>query len=231
MKHKFLLIILFSFIFSKSFSQNDSSNTIFSIPDSIANKSIDYDENLNDLFAYETQIQTQKLLKNLFLIGFIFMTIIVIFLFYINNTKIKQVVRLVKKQEYDIVLKKFEVEKLSIILNNTVDAIVIIDDINNILWNNQSFYELYEISKEEVINKNIDFFSNEDNKIQELLDKTKIEKKPIQYTFSFKSKNDRIIYIQRRILPITDSKSEIKNFAIIDTDYTALKIAFDKQNS
>lgn len=231
MKHKFLLIILLSFIFSKSFSQNDSSNTIFSIPDSIANKSIDYDENLNDLFAYETQIQTQKLLKNLFLIGFIFMTVIVIFLFYINNTKIKQVVRLVKKQEYDIVLKKFEVEKLSIILNNTVDAIVIIDDINNILWNNQSFYELYEISKEEVINKNIDFFSNEDNKIQELLDKTKIEKKPIQYTFSFKSKNDRIIYIQRRILPITDSKSEIKNFAIIDTDYTALKIAFDKQNS
>jgi len=228
-------ILFTSFILLLSitiFSQNIDSNVnnSYPIPDSLVqNSSIQNDitQELTEDFIFDTKLQAQKLQKNLFLAGFIFMSLVVVFLFYVNNTKIKQVLEMVKIHERQLDIKNFEVEKLSIILNNTIDGIAIIDDQNNILWNNSSLLELYGYTDEDIINKSIDFLSSEKSEINELIEKSKKDKKPVQFTFEFKNKNDNTIYIQRRIIPITDQKNNIDNFAIIDTDYTALKLAVD----
>ena len=233
---KILSIIFILSISLSIFSQNTDTvpQNTYSIPDSLVqNSSIDKKMNSDfnkELFS-KTELQSQRLQKNLFLAGFIFMTFVVIFLFYINNIKLKQVLEMVKIQERQMEVKNFEVEKLSIILNNTIDAIAIIDDQNNILWNNTSLLDLYGYSDDDIRNKTIDFLSSKNTDIQELIDKTKTDKKPVQFTFEFKNKNENTIYIQRRIIPLTDTKNNIDNFAIIDTDYTALKLAVDKKDN
>lgn len=233
MKIKIILTSILLVISLSVIGQNDtSSSTSFPLPDSVIdNSNIDdyqMSTDFDEVFLYKTEIQSQKLLKNLFLSGFIFMSLVVIFLFYMNNSKIKKVVELVKIQEREINLKKFEVEKLSTILNNTVDGLTIIDNKNKILWNNKSFLLLYGYEKNEVETLNIKFLSSENEEIQKLIDKCISEKTPVQFTFDFKNKNNDTIYIQRRIIPISDDKNEIENFAIIDTDYTALKLAVNK---
>lgn len=231
-KIAFLMLLIFSAL--NFFGQTDSLdlNQTYSIPDTLTDNLYDTDlsdMNYEDNFILETQLQSQKLLKNLFLIGFIFMTFVVIFLFYINNVKIKEVLQMVKIQERQIDLKKFEIEKMSFILNNTIDAICIIDTQNKILWNNSSFISLYGYEKEELENKKIDFFTSENNNIQELLENAKNNKKPVQFTFDFKNKLQQTIFVQRRIIPISNHDNSTENFAIIDTDYTALKIALGEK--
>ena len=232
MKNKITLTIVLLIVSTTIFGQTDTANTAFPIPDSIIDNSIvdNYGDmtDFDDVFLYKTQIQSQKLLKNLFLGGFIFMTLIVIFLFYVNHTKIKQVVKLIKIQEREIYVKKFEVEKLSSILNNTMDGIVIIDKKNKILWNNNGYLSLYNYEKDELEAARINFLLSENEEIQKLIDNCIKEKKPIQFTFDVKNKNNDTIYIQRRIIPISDQDKKIENFAIIDTDYTALKLATKK---
>lgn len=228
MKFRLIIFSLFLIIPVISFSQNDTTKQNYSIPDSIIENQTDINDNtINESFLLKSKLESQKLLKNLFLAGFIFMSLVVIFLFYINNVKIKQVLKMVKKQERQMELKNFEIEKLSIILNNTIDAIVIIDAKNNILWNNTSFLNLYGYAQEEIKDKKIDFFNSENTDIQELIDKVKENQKPVQFTFDFKNKEKQTIFIQRRIIPMTNSKEKIQNFAVIDTDYTALKLAVD----
>lgn len=229
-----LIIFLFIIISTNIFAQKDTiKDNTYPIPDSLVQNSANNNTltpQINDNFIFDTQLQTQKLQKNLFLAGFIFMTFVVIFLFYVNNTKIKQVLEMVKVQERQMEIKGFEIEKLSVILNNTIDGIAIIDDHNNILWNNTSLLELYGYSDDDIRNKTIDFLSSKNEDIQVLINKTKEQKKPVQFTFEFINKAGNTIYIQRRIIPLTDQKNNIDNFAVIDTDYTALKLAVDNTN-
>ena len=158
------------------------------------------------------------------------MSVMVIFLFYINNVKIKQILKLVKIQEQQVGAKDFEIERLSIILNNTMDGIAIIDKNNKILWHNSSFLHLFGIKKENIDDAKLDFFSSENTDIQELINKAKNDNKPVQFTFDIKNKNGDTVFIQRRIIPISDSENVVENFAIIDTDYTALKLALKDKN-
>lgn len=229
MKIKIFFILIFVFSTNLNFSQTkDSLN--YAIPDSILkNTSISYDNKANNFsfdqkLNYQTEIQTQKLLKILFLSGFIFMSLIVIFLIYINNVKIKQILQMIKVQKSQLDVKNFETEKLSIILNNTVDGVAIIDEQNNILWCNRAFNQLFGYSEQELASKPIDFFSSNDQQINQMLQKSKMELTPVQFAFSVKNKDGLDLFIQRRVIPIVDANN-IRNFAIIDTDFTALKIA------
>ncbi len=229
MKYQFLILILFYLIPLSVFSQKDSNKSfVYPIPtDSLNNLSYDYlpeDNSFDEIFMYKTQIQTQKMMKNLFLAGFIFMTIVVIFLFYFNNTKIKQVFAMIKIQERELFIKKFEVDKLSTIINNTMDGIVILNKEQSILWNNLSFLQLYKYTEEDLKNKKINFFDFEDEEIKQLIVKCKNDNKPIQFTFEHKL-GENTFHIQRRIIPLVDNNTNDVNYVIIDTDYTALKMA------
>jgi PAS domain S-box-containing protein len=233
---KILTLIFIAFLYLSIPAQNLTDTNIdinFPVPDSITqsfDNQLDADKQINDLIIVNSELQSQKLLKNLFLAGFIFMSVMVIFLFYINNVKIKQILKLVKIQEQQVGAKDFEIERLSIILNNTMDGIAIIDKNNKILWHNSSFLHLFGIKKENIDDAKLDFFSSENTDIQELINKAKNDNKPVQFTFDIKNKNGDTVFIQRRIIPISDSENVVENFAIIDTDYTALKLALKDKN-
>jgi len=233
---KILITLIFISVSLLNYAQTDSitsiipNNTIDSQINAINNPLKNDTPNFDSLMEYESNIQTQRLLKNLFLIGFIFMSLLSIFLFYINNVKIKQIVNMVKIQDRQIDIKNFEVEKLSIILHQTNDGIAIVDDTSNINWFNNSFLKIYGYTEQEIENEKIDFFRSENEDIQNLLDKVKTEKKPVQFTFEFKDKKGDTLYIQRKVLPFSDDKSQVTNYAFIDSDLTAIKLALEQTN-
>ncbi len=198
------------------------------VSDSISSFQILSQQNLSKLFYLQTELQTQKFLKSIFLLGFIFMTIVVIILFVFYYTKIKQILKLIQIQEKEIKLRQFEVDKLSIIINNVMDATSITDKDGNIIWANKSFERIFGFNPENV---KTNVFETNDPDIKELHEQLKQQHKPIQYTTELQNANGQKIWIQRRIIPLVNSKNEIMNFAVIDTDYTALKLATKNTNN
>lgn len=222
------VIILFFVVtcLNALFSQTNPQN--FSIPDSLIKNDKtqfgSFDKSIfEEKISLQTELQTQKLFKIIFLSGFIFMTLLVVVLMYINNIKIKQVLSMINEQEKNFRQQQIQVEKFSIILNNTIDGIAIVDINNTILWANKSFGEIYGYNSEDLTNKPIDFFSSDERDIDNLIKKATQENKPVQFTISTKNKLGAELFIQRRIIPL-NFEGDTKSFAIIDTDFTALKL-------
>ena len=238
MKKNYLLLFSILFLFSIGIyaQPNDSIDTVPISETEINQNSqinFDYDENNLDMksaFYYKTKLHTQKLLKNLFLIGFIFMLLVVGFIFYIYYSKTKEVLKLVKIQEKEIELRQFEVKKLGIILNNTEDSSLIADKNGEIIWANSSFKNIFGSTFEELKKQNkANIFETTNPDIKALHEKCIKLLKPVQYsTETIDNKNNQV-WFQRRIIPLIDEeKKEIINFAVIDTDFTALKLAMKK---
>ncbi len=221
-----LIIVISGLVLS---AQNDPTNQVYKIPDSILDRTqqVNFEDILSDSTESMYELQTQKLMKNLFLGGFIFMTLVVIFMVYINKTKIKEIVKLIKEQEQKLMIKEFETKKFSTIINNTIDAIIITSKSGDILWNNNSFMELYNYKSDEIENKKIDLLKNIDDETYKRFEEDLKQNKAIQYTFEDKNKDRNTIYIHRRIIPMIDNGSDEVNYAIIDTDFTALKLYTD----
>ncbi len=232
---KKLIFLIFTAI-SISFSlkaQHDTINT--AIPDSVVNMytqtttgdTVDMSD-WDQKFMLQTEIQTQKLYKNLFLIGFVFMTMLSILLFYINNVKIKQIMNLIKIQERQIDIKSFEIEKLSIILHHTNEGIAITDDKGKIMWNNESFKKIHGFGDEDIQEKDLKIFEYDNENINQLIEKLKNKRQAVQFSFETKNNKNQTIYVQRKILPIADEKNKVLSYAIIDEDLTALKLAVNQ---
>ncbi len=182
---------------------------------------------MQQVFTLQTELQTQKFLKSIFLLGFIFMTVIVILLFAIYYIKIRQILKLIDIQEKEMKLRQFEVEKLSVIINNTMDAAAITDKKGKVLWANKSFERIYGVNPEMT---EINLLETKDPDIEKLIEKCRKEHRPVQFTKEMITEKGERKWIQRRIIPLVNDKNEILNFAVIDTDYTALKLASEKQS-
>ncbi len=180
---------------------------------------------MQQVFTLQTELQTQKFLKSIFLLGFIFMTLIVILLFAIYYIKIRQILKLIDIQEKEMKLRQFEVEKLSIIINNTMDAAAITDKNGKVLWANKSFERIYGVNPEMT---EINLLETKDPDIEKLIEKCRKEHRAVQFTKEMVTEKGEKKWIQRRIIPLVNDKNEILNFAVIDTDYTALKLASEK---
>ena len=229
-----LLAILFSTIILAQPKNNSDSliDTDISLKaDSLLTHSLEYsaeNSKFQDVLQYKAQVQTQRLLKNLFFIAFLFMLVITGFIFYIYHTKTKEIIKLVKIQEKEIELRQFELAKLGIILNNTEDSAIIADKEGKILWTNNSFKNIFGCSFEEYKQKNNpNIFITEVPEIKQLHEKCINLKKPIQYSTHIIDNNENDVWFQRRIIPILDDKEDVINFAVIDTDFTALKLAMN----
>ncbi len=195
------------------------------VDDSLVTMSALQQSAMDQVFLLQTEVQTQKFLKTIFLLGFIFMTIVVIILFVVYYTKIRQIIKLIDIQEREIKIRQFEVEKLSIILNNTMDAASITDKTGKVIWANRSFERIFGFNPDM---KEYNIFDTDDPEIQKLHEQCRKEHKPVQYTKEIITDKGERKWIQRRIIPLVNDKNEILNFAVIDTDYTALKLATEK---
>ncbi len=232
---KITLIIIFTFFTCATFAQTDSlNNNINGDPVDEYSYKTDFDNsNLQDIVINETKFRTQKLYKNIFLISFIFMIVFVCFMFFIYHSKIKEVLKLISIQEKELILKSFEIKKLGMILNNTEDAVSITDEKGSIIWNNSSFINVFGYSLEEIKqDSNFNIFVSSKNDVRELLNKCKTKKTAVLYSTNTTNKQGDEIWFQRKIMPVkNDDNNEVINFVVVDTDFTALKIAMKEKSN
>ncbi len=230
-----LLILLLTFSFSHSYGQNQQANTqdtgivitqgVGLQGDSLIDISAITQSSADEIFMLKTELQTQKFLKNIFLVALIMMSIILILLLFIYYSKVRGVIKIVEKSEKEIEIRQLQIDKLSLIINNTNDAISIAQADGKIIWANKSFEKIFGFNPE---NKDVNIFQTNDPDIKKMLEKCRTEHVPVQYTAQMKNDKGEEIWIQRKIIPFVNEKNEIINFAIIDTDYTSLKLATKK---
>ncbi len=209
MKKKLLLLALLA-LGVVAFAQNPDlvTDSLMAVSPDTANISF---PSFDDYLQTKTELTTQRFLKNLFLIGFVFTAVLLLTLVFVYVVKVKKIVKSIEQQEDAIITKSFQIEQLSIILNNIFDAAFIIDKQGNILWANSVFFDLFGLKPAKDLNLN-DFTEN----LQVNLHVVNEKKKTYQYETVLKH-NGKTVKVLRRIIPFIHDKDQvIENYAIID---------------
>ncbi len=238
MNKKLITFLLLIFYFSLTIAQTgqqQANDTLSQITQGVGisgDSLIDFNalkqSSTDEIFMLKTELQTQKFLKNIFLVGLIMMSIILILILFIYYSKVKGVINIIEKSEKEIEIRQLQIDKLSLIINNTNDAISIAQADGQIIWANKSFEKIFGFNPEQ---KKVNIFDSQDPDIQKMLEKCRTEHVPVQFTAQMTNENGEKIWVQRKIIPFVNEKNEIINFAIIDTDYTSLKLATEKKHS
>lgn len=125
-----------------------------------------------------------------------------------------------------------ELEKLSLVVRETGNAVIITDKNGDIEWVNEGFKRLYGYNVHQFATKfgyNI-FNTSQNAEIKEMVKKAAIRKHSIMYEAPFIKKDDSVKWIQTSLTPIFDKKGVLKNLVLIETDISKLKDAQDKVN-
>ncbi len=121
-----------------------------------------------------------------------------------------------------------EIKKLSIIASETINAVIITDPEENILWVNDAFTRITEFEAEEVIGKRPgDFLQGEDTSLAVVrYMRTKIKKvEPFECDIINYSKYGRKYWLRIQCQPQFDEAGKLKYFFAIETDITKEKEA------
>jgi len=222
---KIILILVIIFLSLNTFAQNNNNDSL-----NVNNLEQFGSANFNEqIFNLRTEVSTQKVQRNIFVVSFIFMIFVVIMILYLYHTKIKEVLKMVKIQERELELRKFEVNKLGQILNYTENSIILTDLNGEILWANNGFSSLFGKTYQELkAQNNANIFTNINSKNTKVVDECRTTKEPVLYSSDFTDEFDNKVWFQRHLIPILDENKEILNFAVIDSDLTAIKIAMEQ---
>lgn len=124
---------------------------------------------------------------------------------------------------------KTQLERLSIVAQETENIVLIMDGEGNVEWVNQSFERLNQVTYDELIadrGRNIRDISNSDT-IKRLIDQAIETKKPVQYD-SLNTRNEgQRVWESSTLTPIYNDNGVLTNLIIIDTDITERKDAED----
>jgi PAS domain S-box-containing protein len=120
-----------------------------------------------------------------------------------------------------------ELEKLSIVARETDNAILITDAKGNFEWVNESYTNIFGYTVSELIaevSPNI-IGPNTPEHIKERINYCITHKETINYEFSVKARDNKIIWVQATITPILDENNEVVKLIAIDSDITKIKEA------
>ena len=120
-----------------------------------------------------------------------------------------------------------ELEKLSIVARKTDNVIIIMDNQGNLLWANEAFERLYELSFEQYLS---DFGNNIVTATMNTEAITQIKDcistgKSISYTSCFVTKKGFNRWTQTQITPIINNEGKVYRLVAVDSDITNLKNA------
>ncbi|MCK5170677.1 MAG: PAS domain-containing protein, partial [Bacteroidales bacterium] len=120
-----------------------------------------------------------------------------------------------------------ELEKLSIIVQETDNAVILARPDGQIEWVNEGFYKLYKYSLSRFIDKkgNNIFTTSSNPDIKNIVKRCLNQKESITYENRVTDKTDKIVWIQTTLTPIINNKGEAEKLIAIDTDITKLKEA------
>jgi PAS domain S-box-containing protein len=121
-----------------------------------------------------------------------------------------------------------EIEKLSMVVKKTDNAIAIFDSNANLEWVNTGFTKLFGYSMEEYIelngSKKIYEMSSNKN-IKNTLKRAIRNKKTLKYETINYAKDGKKFWVHTTLTPIFDNNNELKQIIIIDADITKTKEA------
>jgi PAS domain S-box-containing protein len=157
--------------------------------------------------------------KNFFIVVSVLVLILAIIVY--NRTRLK------RKSEKRLSEQAKKLEQLSIILNKTNNAILIMDKSGNFEWMNEEFeslsgYNFDEYRKIGITNLHKASFYN---KIDEAIKECVESKKTVNYTAQHITKSGKELWLQTTLSPILDKDGEVFQLVAIDSDITAIKKA------
>jgi len=120
-----------------------------------------------------------------------------------------------------------ELEKLSVVVRETDNAVLITDAEGNFIWVNEGFSRMYDVTIQQLTSgrgKNIIDSSTNPN-IKTTIDQCIKENKTVTYESSFTNKTGKKTWNQTSLTPIFDSKKNLINLVAIDSDITKIKAA------
>lgn len=132
-----------------------------------------------------------------------------------------------KQSKTEIELKNRELEKLSMVAQQTDNAVIIMDGMGRLEWINKAFERLYGYNLEEIkenFGNSLDDLSNH-AEIRSLIDQCCSKRKTIAYNSVLKSKDGKVKYAQTTLTPVLDETGYVMKMIAIDSDITELQKA------
>lgn len=171
---------------------------------------LDYDGNIEHLVTIDTDITKRKLIEK-----------------EVLNQKERLEEQAIILQEANAKLKK-----LSIVAQQTENAIMIMDAVGNIQWVNEYFTKIYEYDFEKlkkVRGQNI-LQTSFNPDIKKALETCQVTKKAVFYEAPNLAASGKEIWTQTTLTPILNDDGDVEHLVAIDTDITKRKIAEAKVN-
>ncbi len=127
----------------------------------------------------------------------------------------------IREKSEDIIKINQELEKISIAVNNTDNAILILNPKGEIEWINDGYTRLYGFTFDELIKQkgNIITESNYNPKMNEIFNTVLAEKKSQNYETNV-SLNNIDFRIHTTLTPVLNDKNEVERLIAIDSDVT-----------
>ncbi|MEN8120942.1 MAG: ATP-binding protein [Bacteroidota bacterium] len=138
-----------------------------------------------------------------------------------------------KQSKEEIEIKNRELEKLSMVVQNTDNAVMIMDKTGYVEWVNKAFVKMYGYTKDDVINQlggNL-LKQSAHPKILELIDESIKENKSVFYESSINAKSGDEILALTTLTPIKDANGKLVRLIAIDSDITSIKKAKEEIES
>ena len=195
-------------------------------------KSIEYTREAHIL------IKNKKVFRNILIVGSIIILILLILYIISFRNKIKAN-NILQKQNKQIQNKNLEIkqktenltkinkelEKLSIVVSETDNAILILNPNGEIEWINEGYTRLYGYTYEELLAKKGETIieSSSNPEIEVIFNKALTEKKSQIYEADAVSKDGKKYRIQTTLTPILNNDNEVIRLIAIDSDVTKLK--------
>ncbi|MFC2138495.1 YfiR/HmsC family protein [Bacteroidota bacterium] len=189
------------------------------------------------------KIESQRIFLIVILAFFLMVIILAINIYRISQIKAQRNIELEKRniqindqkdqielQANQLKLTNLELEKLSIVAEKTVNAVVIMDQKGDIEWVNEGFVRMFGYTLDEFIQKsgknfiNASTSSNSSKIFEDCIE----NKTAVNYESYLVTKKGNKKWLQSTITPILNSKNEVIKLVAIDTDITVLKEAEDK---
>ncbi|MBN2662079.1 MAG: DUF4154 domain-containing protein [Bacteroidales bacterium] len=120
-----------------------------------------------------------------------------------------------------------ELEKLSIVVSETNNAVMITDGHGNIEWVNPAFTKTFGYTLDEFtskVSKNIIADTSKKN-VKESITKLYETKQPVSYQLLTHNKEGNEIWIQANLTPIINENNEVEKIIVVDSDITFIKEA------
>ncbi len=132
-----------------------------------------------------------------------------------------------KKSNEEIRAKNRELEKLSMVVQKTDNAVMITDEWGNIEWVNNAFAKMYGYTIEDLKDKlsiNIIQLSTHP-KIEKIIHNCINDHNTIFYDSMIRSKEGQEIYAQTTVTPVLDETGKVSKLLAIDSNITDIKNA------